>query len=458
MCKSEQPNSLRVESNTFSIVINSNTSTEPKKSQIIVTMAGGSEVMAVLMPFISWSILPQLLTKFALKGLYDMRIITRPSTPIQAQLHARRVQAIVIIGYLLYTVYATVFKRDANYYEVLGIPLDCDADDIRRSFRRLARIYHPDKTAGRQQDQLFFIEIRKAHDALADPLKRLAYDRFGPSVLEKRELLTEREFFLHGFQNSLGFYIVHPISYGFVNWLAGKKAITYWLITLYIILLASEFSLIMGVRRWNGFGLLPATMTAHDLVASLHSAYTAVILASSHLGPLLPTLRNPTANTSFNHLFDGAASEKDMMGLRELVMQQETRLADIHIQSGRNQDMNLLPLRPLPKSSVSTLQQAANEAAKRRSKPRNLGTGPSVRQPSRLEQTFIHRLSQLILRHRLEVIPAVREAEKKRSASRHERKEVHRTESEASVEEVPSSSNGLNGNSSNLNGAKGVEV
>lgn len=413
-------------------------------------MAGGSEVMAVLLPFISWSFLPQILTKIALRGLYDMHIIARPSTSIQAQSHARRVQAMVIVSYLVYTVYATVFRRDPNYYEILGVPLDCDGDDIRRSFRRLARIYHPDKTAGRQQDQLFFIEIRKAHDALNDSLKRTAYDRFGPSVLEKRNLITERELFLHGFQSSLGFYLVHPISHGFVNWLSGRKAITYWLVNLYIIVLASEFSLIMGTRRWDGFGLLPATMTAHDLVASLHSAYTALILASSHLGPLLPTLRNPTVNTTFNHLFDGAASEKDMNGLHELVMQQEAKLADIHIQSGRNQDMNLLPLRPIPKSSVSTLQQAANEAAKRRSKPRITGTGPSVRQPSRLEQTFIYRLSQLILRHRLEVIPAVREAEKKRATSRQERKEVQRTDSEYSVEHLPSDKIS-NGDQSNTN-------
>lgn len=187
----------------------------------------GSEIVSNLLPFISWAILPHLLTKVALRGLYGVQIVPRPTTPAQAQLHARRVQALVIVAYLAYTVYSSVFRRSANYYELLGVPLDCDGDDVRRSFRKLARIYHPDKAGGRQADEQFFIELRRAHDCLADPLRRTAYDRFGPSVLEKRELLTERDIFMQGLQTSLSFYVVHPIMHGFVNWLSGRKVMTY---------------------------------------------------------------------------------------------------------------------------------------------------------------------------------------------------------------------------------------
>lgn len=77
----------------------------------------------------------------------------------------------------------------------------------------------------------------------------------------------------------------------------------------------------------------------------------------------------------------------------------------------------LLPLRPKAKADVPTIQTAANEAAKRRARSANQAAlSPFiVRQPSKLEQTFIYRLSQSILRHRLEVIPVVREAIKTRS-------------------------------------------
>lgn len=300
-----------------------------------------SEAWAVLLPVISWSTLPQMMSKMLLKGVYEMQLVRKPSAPVQAQLHARRAQALVILGYLLYTIYVTIYNRSPNFYELLNVSLDSDVELIRSAFRRLARIYHPDKAGGRARDELFFIELRRAHDCLTNPVKRVAYDRFGESILGKADLITERDFFANGLQNSLTFYAVHPISYGFINWIAGRKAITYWLLTLYVILLASEISLVFrGVTRTSVLtATLPATMTAHDMIAALHSVYTALILASAHLGPLLPTLRDPNANLAMNHLFDGATSDKDLRDLRDLIAQQELRSVDLSIQSGRNLDM-----------------------------------------------------------------------------------------------------------------------
>lgn len=178
-------------------------------------------------------------------------------------------------------------------------------------------------------------------------------------------------------------------------------------------------------------------MTAHDLISSLHSAFTALFLASAHLGNILPTLRDANVSAPFNHLFDGAASENDLAALRELILQQEARVADIRVQSGRNMDMMLLPLRPTPKASAPTIQQAAHEAARRRSRLPNEIPNSVPRQPSRIEQAYIFRLSQLILRHRLEVIPAVREAEKQRSkAKENSKKDATATEDKKKASET----------------------
>lgn len=67
-------------------------------------------------------------------------------------------------------------KRD--YYEVLGVERGASEEDIRRSFRRLALQFHPDRNreAGAEGR---FKEINEAHEVLSDSEKRSAYDRHG---------------------------------------------------------------------------------------------------------------------------------------------------------------------------------------------------------------------------------------------------------------------------------------
>jgi curved DNA-binding protein len=65
-----------------------------------------------------------------------------------------------------------------DYYDVLDVPRGASNDDIRGSYRRLARKYHPDvnKEEGAEDR---FKEIGEAYEVLSDPEKRSAYDRFG---------------------------------------------------------------------------------------------------------------------------------------------------------------------------------------------------------------------------------------------------------------------------------------
>src|SRR5579885_3606409 len=67
-------------------------------------------------------------------------------------------------------------KRD--YYEVLGIARTATDDEVKKSFRRLAKQYHPD-TNKEQGAEARFIEINEAYEVLSDPQKRAAYDRYG---------------------------------------------------------------------------------------------------------------------------------------------------------------------------------------------------------------------------------------------------------------------------------------
>jgi len=72
-------------------------------------------------------------------------------------------------------------RRD--YYDVLGVPRDCDPEEIKRAFRRLARQYHPDVNKSPDAESRFK-EINEAYEVLSDTQKRAAYDRFGHAAVD----------------------------------------------------------------------------------------------------------------------------------------------------------------------------------------------------------------------------------------------------------------------------------
>jgi molecular chaperone DnaJ len=66
-----------------------------------------------------------------------------------------------------------------DYYEVLGVARDATEADIKRSYRQLARKYHPDANPGDPDAEAQFKEIALAYETLCDPQRRAQYDRFG---------------------------------------------------------------------------------------------------------------------------------------------------------------------------------------------------------------------------------------------------------------------------------------
>ncbi|MBR6721067.1 MAG: molecular chaperone DnaJ [Alistipes sp.] len=68
-------------------------------------------------------------------------------------------------------------KRD--YYEVLGVERNADAETIKKAYRKAAIKYHPDKNPGDKEAEEKFKEAAEAYDVLSNEDKRARYDRFG---------------------------------------------------------------------------------------------------------------------------------------------------------------------------------------------------------------------------------------------------------------------------------------
>ncbi len=68
-------------------------------------------------------------------------------------------------------------KRD--YYEILGVARQADAQQLKSAYRKLALQHHPDRNAGDAQAAERFKEASEAYAVLSDPEKRARYDRFG---------------------------------------------------------------------------------------------------------------------------------------------------------------------------------------------------------------------------------------------------------------------------------------
>ena len=73
----------------------------------------------------------------------------------------------------------------ADYYELLGVPRDSGADEIKKAYRKLALKYHPDRNQGSKENDDRFKEVTEAYEVLRDSEKRSIYDQYGEQGLKR---------------------------------------------------------------------------------------------------------------------------------------------------------------------------------------------------------------------------------------------------------------------------------
>ncbi|WVW82306.1 hypothetical protein I302_104312 [Kwoniella bestiolae CBS 10118] len=204
--------------------------------------------MASLLTPLLWSFLPSQITHQILPYLSSSLPGIFPSAQRGSPTYLRNYRLAftgVICTYLAYTFYkgegGQDFKED--YYALLDVNKGVDEDGLKRAYRNLSRLYHPDR-AGSGKDDIFIL-IRRAYETLQDPVKRYAYDRFGPQIIDWKSA-SVREYIITGLNHSIGFYVVSGGFMLLLSLLGKAREGSYWRHTLFIFLLLSELTLILS--------------------------------------------------------------------------------------------------------------------------------------------------------------------------------------------------------------------
>ncbi|KAJ5730980.1 Heat shock protein DnaJ N-terminal [Penicillium malachiteum] len=207
--------------------------------------------MASILPYIGWAILPNYATNILQSVYYGITIRAGEPRPLpqttRYERHRRRIFLFVIVAYLLYTLYETFHQVQlaGDFYQVLGVSPFADERAIKSRFRRLAAQHHPDKVTIDNGSEAYFMFLRRAQETLVDPVKRFAYDRFGPDMQNWGEQKTMRDFVMRSLIKSVlpqyaGAFAMMVVC----NWLWWANWGRYWRFYTFAAMLTLEITLI----------------------------------------------------------------------------------------------------------------------------------------------------------------------------------------------------------------------
>lgn len=311
---------------------------------------------SAVLSYAGWAFLPNLVTGWLQSIYYGITIRAgdpkpQPGTPRYIK-HRRRIHMTVIIVYLLYTFYEAdyIMRQSGDFYQDLGLAPGAEEKQIKSRFRRLAALQHPDKVP---TDDLIrhaaaesnFVNLKTAQDTLSDPVRRFAYERFGPDMLKWQHCKTVRDYLVTGIQtSSLPLYAGSTLMMALLSLTSYLQGGRFWRYLTFVGLFVLEYHTI--TRPYPPplltkiFNPVLSKLTFHppllpfQLLVLARKATFTLFIAFSQLGNLFPQSKPAaTANMSPHDLnqlarLEGTAKASEIESSRLLALDMSPFVGD----------------------------------------------------------------------------------------------------------------------------------
>lgn len=100
-------------------------------------------------------------------------------------------------------------ESEENYYEILGVEPNSDLATIRKKYKELTKIWHPDKNPGCKPCHEKFLQISKAHEILSDEVKKGEFDsKGGKSIFSSQPVMLTMKNYHHLVEESNDFWVI----------------------------------------------------------------------------------------------------------------------------------------------------------------------------------------------------------------------------------------------------------
>ncbi|GAA6047854.1 hypothetical protein JCM3770_004675 [Rhodotorula araucariae] len=333
-----------------------------------------------LTSILCWTFLPSFLANTLLTVFYRLSPSARPSVPPRAspadlaganaaaQAHHRRARILLVTAYLVYSVLSVYFSQsrgaEQNYYALLGLARDVvereGAPAVKSHWRRLARVYHPDKVG--KDGEAFFVLLRRGVEVLENDGRRWAYERFGPGVTDWGKLVTPREFLVKGAVNAAVWWAFAGGSIAVFSFFRkSERRNNFWRYLSLFLCVSLEFHLLLRSTPSPTFSLLFPARLPFEHTALLRQLFISASMAMSQLAPLLspPRVGPSTTDDAVAAALHDAARLNPLLGrLGALIETAEREVAALQA----------LELRPLLGPAVDGVESegAAGEERVRR--------------------------------------------------------------------------------------------
>ncbi|KAG6009056.1 hypothetical protein E4U21_003388 [Claviceps maximensis] len=310
--------------------------------------------MAALISLIGWSFLPDIASSIIQTIYYGITIRAGDPKPAsgspQYARHRRRIQILVMTVYLIYTIYEAdhEISQLSSYYADLGVSFIATDREIKSRFRRLAAVYHPDKTSSEAaaESAAYFIHLKLASDTLQDAAKRFAYERFGAHITSWEECVTIRDYVRQGVLYNILPHYALAVAMIYMLGLFGYMEFGRfyrWLILLTLCLAEVHAATRAGFTPLlNLVNTLVTTLTRHppylpfQFTALLRKLSMTMYIAISQIGPLLMPESEKT-----NKLDTSDSKERVLEKLTAL----EAVSKQLETDTGRLMDMEAAPFK-----------------------------------------------------------------------------------------------------------------